>query len=85
MYFSRKEHEKCEFEVHEVYAIDVLISSGEGKVGFLDIIYLTQFYMLRGLKGIFFANDDTLTCLICMKQDVLQFRGKKLITLYRQP
>lgn len=27
----RKEHEKCEFDVHEVYAIDILISSGDGK------------------------------------------------------
>jgi len=27
----RKDHEKCEFEVHEVFAVDVLISSGEGK------------------------------------------------------
>lgn len=27
---QRKEHEKCDFEVHEVYAIDVLVSSGEG-------------------------------------------------------
>lgn len=31
---QRKEHEKCEFEMHEVYAIDVLISTGEGKVSF---------------------------------------------------
>ena len=30
--FYRKDHEKCEFEVHEVYAIDVLVSTGEGKV-----------------------------------------------------
>ena len=29
----RKDHEKCEFEVHEVYAIDVLVSTGDGKVG----------------------------------------------------
>ena len=29
---QRKEHDKCEFDVHEVYAIDVLISTGEGKV-----------------------------------------------------
>lgn len=29
---QRKEHEKCEFELHEVYAIDVLVSSGEGIV-----------------------------------------------------
>ena len=31
----RKDHEKAEFEVHEVYAVDVLISSGEGKVSVL--------------------------------------------------
>lgn len=27
---QRKEHEKCDFELHEVYAIDVLVSTGEG-------------------------------------------------------
>lgn len=27
---QRKEHEKCDFALHEVYAIDVLISTGEG-------------------------------------------------------
>ncbi|EDW73007.1 uncharacterized protein Dwil_GK16873 [Drosophila willistoni] len=27
---QRKEHEKCTFETHEVYAIDVIVSSGEG-------------------------------------------------------
>lgn len=31
----RKDHEKAEFEVHEVYAVDVLVSSGEGKVKIL--------------------------------------------------
>lgn len=34
---QRKEHEKCEFELHEVYAIDVLISSGEGIVSVTEI------------------------------------------------
>lgn len=29
---QKKEHEKCDFEVHEVYAMDVLISTGEGVV-----------------------------------------------------
>lgn len=29
---QRKEHEKTTFELHEVYAIDVLISTGEGVV-----------------------------------------------------
>jgi curved DNA binding protein len=28
---QKKEMEKCEFNVHEVYGVDVLISSGEGK------------------------------------------------------
>ncbi|KAK7878771.1 hypothetical protein WMY93_030931 [Mugilogobius chulae] len=28
---QRKDHDKAEFEVHEVYAVDVLISTGEGK------------------------------------------------------
>jgi len=28
---TSKAHERCEFEMHEVYAIDVLISTGEGK------------------------------------------------------
>ena len=29
---QRKEHEKCDFSVHEVFAVDVLISTGDGKV-----------------------------------------------------
>lgn len=33
----RKEHEKCEFEVHEVYAIDILVSTGEGKVNSFSV------------------------------------------------
>lgn len=28
---QRKEHEKCQFNLHEAYAIDVLVSTGEGK------------------------------------------------------
>jgi len=28
---QRKDHKKCEFEQHEVYVIDILISTGEGK------------------------------------------------------
>ncbi|XP_013874218.1 proliferation-associated protein 2G4 [Austrofundulus limnaeus] len=28
---QRKDHEKAEFEVHEVYAVDVFVSTGEGK------------------------------------------------------
>ena len=29
---QRKEHEKCDFEKHEVYGLDVIISTGEGTV-----------------------------------------------------
>lgn len=37
---QRKEHEKCTFETHEVYAIDVIISTGEGIVS-LENIHIT--------------------------------------------
>ncbi|XP_017484882.1 PREDICTED: proliferation-associated protein 2G4-like, partial [Rhagoletis zephyria] len=33
---QKKEHEKCEFAKHEVYAIDVLITTGDGKTRDLD-------------------------------------------------
>lgn len=33
----KKDYEKCEFEVYEVYAIDVLISTGEGKGRDMDV------------------------------------------------
>ena len=29
--FFRKDHKKCEFEIHEVYGVDILISTGDGK------------------------------------------------------
>lgn len=29
---QKKEHEKCQFNLHEVYGVDVLVSTGEGKV-----------------------------------------------------
>ena len=37
---QRKEHDKCDFEKHEVYGLDVLISTGEGTVrdGGLDVL-----------------------------------------------
>lgn len=37
----RKDHEKAEFEVHEVYAVDVLVSTGEGKVSVLSCLSLS--------------------------------------------
>lgn len=33
---QRKEHDKCDFEKHEVYGLDVLISTGEGTARELD-------------------------------------------------
>jgi methionine aminopeptidase len=37
---QRKEYEKCTFDVNEVYAVDVLISTGEGQV-FIDFVFIT--------------------------------------------
>lgn len=30
-FHDRKDHAKCEFAVHDVFAVDILISTGEGK------------------------------------------------------
>ena len=45
---QRKEHEKYEFALHEVYAVDVLISSGEGQVENFSINKIfSKFFTLR--------------------------------------
>lgn len=28
----RRDHKTCDFELHEVYAVDVIVSTGDGKV-----------------------------------------------------
>lgn len=50
---QRKDHDKAEFEVHEVYAVDVLISTGEGKAkdaGLRTTIYKRDPNKVYGLK-----------------------------------
>ncbi|KAF7664561.1 hypothetical protein LDENG_00172680 [Lucifuga dentata] len=50
---QKKDHEKAEFEVHEVYAVDVLISTGEGKAkdgGQRTTIYKRDPSKVYGLK-----------------------------------
>lgn len=50
---QRKDHEKAEFEVHEVYAVDVLVSTGEGKAkdgGLRTTIYKRDTSKQYGLK-----------------------------------
>ncbi|KAJ0068487.1 hypothetical protein NL108_008427, partial [Boleophthalmus pectinirostris] len=50
---QRKDHDKAEFEVHEVYAVDVLISTGEGKArdgGLRTTIYKRDPSKQYGLK-----------------------------------
>lgn len=59
--FSRKEHPKCEFDMHEVYALDILVSAGEGKAREkdskttvykkADIIYPLKMKHSRGEKA----------------------------------
>ena len=29
--FDRKDHPKCEFAVHDVFTVDILVSTGDGK------------------------------------------------------
>ncbi|KAJ0047324.1 hypothetical protein NL108_001620, partial [Boleophthalmus pectinirostris] len=50
---QKKDHEKAEFEVHEVYAIDVLVSTGEGKAkdgGQRTTVYKRDPNKVYGLK-----------------------------------
>nr|XP_057940985.1 proliferation-associated protein 2G4-like [Doryrhamphus excisus] len=50
---QKKDHEKAEFEVHEVYAVDVLISTGEGKAkdgGLRTTVYKRDPNKVYGLK-----------------------------------
>lgn len=51
--FCRKDHEEVEFEVHEVYAVDVLISTGEGKV---------RGDLLQGLRTNVLRKYITMSC-----------------------
>ena len=62
-FYRRKEHPKCEFDVHEVYALDILVSSGEGKAKEKDtrttvykrkpdLIYQLKMKASRGLSVI---------------------------------
>ena len=62
---QRKEHDKFDFELHEVYAIDVLISTGEGQGKDRDAkitIYkkTDETYMLKVSESI---GQKTLYCL----------------------
>lgn len=56
---QRKEHEKCDFELHEVYAIDVLVSTGEGIVSGLYFIVKMK---IVSIHEIFRAVRRTLKC-----------------------
>uniref|UniRef100_A0A8C5ED11 Peptidase M24 domain-containing protein n=1 Tax=Gouania willdenowi TaxID=441366 RepID=A0A8C5ED11_GOUWI len=50
---QKKDHEKAEFEVHEVYAVDVLVSTGEGKAkdgGQRTTVYKREPSKVYGLK-----------------------------------
>uniref|UniRef100_H3DC70 Proliferation-associated 2G4, b n=1 Tax=Tetraodon nigroviridis TaxID=99883 RepID=H3DC70_TETNG len=50
---QKKDHEKAEFEVHEVYAVDVLVSTGEGKAkdgGQRTTVYKRDPNKVYGLK-----------------------------------
>lgn len=56
-FIPRKDHEKAEFEVHEVYAVDVLISSGEGKVSVLFTFQIAADYTFL---------LELITCFACL-------------------
>ena len=44
----RREYKSSEFELHEVFAIDIIISTGDGKVSVIVSIFV---YAVLGLKN----------------------------------
>ena len=54
---QKKEHEKSTFELHEVYAIDVLISTGEGVVSITLQIKKPPSPVLLGKGGKTWCNQ----------------------------
>ena len=52
---QKKEHEKFEFATHEVYAMDVLVSTGEGVVSFA--------FRSNAACGRFRSSQDMKLCL----------------------
>uniref|UniRef100_A0A2R9CH58 Peptidase M24 domain-containing protein n=1 Tax=Pan paniscus TaxID=9597 RepID=A0A2R9CH58_PANPA len=59
---QKKDHEKDEFEVYEVYAVDVLVSSGEGKAKDYGLKMKTSRAFFSGWKGVLmFLNTLKMT------------------------
>lgn len=74
----RKDHEKAEFEVHEVYAVDVLISTGEGKV---KIRYFYMYLMLLFLRCLPLTQVILITSLCLQARD----SGQRTTVYKRDP
>jgi curved DNA binding protein len=69
---QRREHKSCEFELHEVYAIDVIISTGDGKSRQMDTrttVYkrTEETYNLKMKASRAFFSE------VCAKFDVMPF------------
>lgn len=75
--FCRKDHEKAEFEVHEVYAVDVLVSTGEGKVREINKLVFNASVenVAQGGVGFFFVNTYLL-CVYIFVMGLLLFQAK---------
>ncbi|MBN3291210.1 PA2G4 protein, partial [Polypterus senegalus] len=68
---QRKDHEKAEFEVHEVYAVDVLVSTGEGKAK--DAGQRTTIYKRDPAKQAFEDEKKARMGVVeCAKHELLQ-------------
>uniref|UniRef100_A0A8C2DNI6 Proliferation-associated protein 2G4-like n=1 Tax=Cyprinus carpio TaxID=7962 RepID=A0A8C2DNI6_CYPCA len=86
---QRKDHEKAEFEVHEVYAVDVLISTGEGKArdgGQRTTIYKRDPSKQYGLKmktsRMFFSEvERRFDAIMFIIRNVLKYRSSVYLLL----
>ena len=61
---TRKELKKCEFELYEAYCMDVIVSTGEGKVCVSDDGKLDEMFVL------FFSLNIRTLVLLCSKGQI---------------
>lgn len=82
---QRKEHEKSSFELHEVYAIDVLVSTGEGVVSYIYAYFCPFLIMFIRLFEIFKGREmETRTTVFKKSNETYMLKMKASRALFTE-
>ena len=78
---QKKEHEKFEFATHEVYAMDVLVSTGDGVVSFmLEVMWLVEDSGYPRIWSCVIGNHSPSDCVMFWKTWI--FRSSAISTMW---